>query len=315
MRVDWVRAGDVRATIRRRTVRAWDVPVGVTGESSACTFDHPGVGWRVPGTVLEMSPQVWQRPFGAVPLAGGGVEFSVWAPSASSIAVRIGDADVELEPRGGDVFSGELAARSGADYLYVLDGVDALPDTCSRWQPGGIRGPTRVVDTADFDISDGPGLALEELVLYELHVGTFTPEGTFEAAIARFDDLRGLGVTAIELMPVATFPGNRGWGYDGVYIDAPHAAYGGPAGLASLVDAAHRAGLGVILDVVYNHIGPGSDAIGRFGPYFTDAHETAWGAAIDYSQHAVREWAIGNALLWTTDYRIDGLRLDAVHAV
>jgi maltooligosyltrehalose trehalohydrolase len=190
-----------------------------------------------------------------------------------------------------------------------------LPDPCSRSQPGGVRGPSRIVDTASFAIAAGPQLALEELVLYELHVGTFTPEGTFDAVIPRLAGLRELGVTAIELMPVATFPGSRGWGYDGLYTSAPHPAYGGPAGLARLVDAAHRVGLGVILDVVYNHIGPGSEAIGRFGPYFTDAHHTFWGDAIDYSQRGVREWAIGNALLWTRDYQIDGLRLDAVHAV
>jgi maltooligosyltrehalose trehalohydrolase len=268
-----------------------------------------------PGTVREMSGQVWQRPFGAALLEGGGVEFSVWAPSASSVAVRTSGADHELAEAGNGVFAGEVSAHAGDDYLYVLDGSDPLPDPCSRCQPAGILGPSRVVDPSRFEIGDGPDTALDELVLYELHVGTFTQRGTFDAVIPKLAALRELGVTAIELMPVATFPGNRGWGYDGVYISAPHPVYGGPAGLARLVDAAHRSGLGVILDVVYNHIGPGSAAIGRFGPYFTDAHRTAWGAAIDYSQRGVREWAIGNALLWTRDYRIDGLRLDAVHAV
>jgi maltooligosyltrehalose trehalohydrolase len=262
-----------------------------------------------------MPADTWQqRPFGAVPLPGG-VEFSVWAPSAARVAVRVGGVDHELDSNDSGVFAGEVAARAGDDYLYVLDGRDALPDPCSRSQPGGVLGPSRVVDPASFEIADGPSLPLEELVLYELHVGTFTQAGTFDAAIPRLARLRALGVTAIELMPVATFPGERGWGYDGVYINAPHRAYGGPAGLARLVDAAHREGLGVILDVVYNHIGPGSQAIGRFGPYFTAAHETAWGTAIDYSQRGVREWAIGNARLWTRDYSIDGLRLDAVHAV
>ena len=156
---------------------------------------------------------------------------------------------------------------------------------------------------------------LEELVLYELHVGTFSDEGTFDGVIPHLRGLRELGITAIEVMPVATFPGNRNWGYDGLYNFAPHPAYGGPEGLARLVDAAHREGLGVILDVVYNHIGPGSEAIAAFGPYFTDRHDTFWGAAIDYSQRGVREWAIQNAELWTRDYRIDGLRLDAVHAI
>ena len=180
-----------------------------------------------------------------------------------------------------------------------------------------MRGPSRVVDTAALAIAAGPGLRLDELVVYELHVGTFSPDGTFDGAIPRLRALRELGVTAIELMPVATFPGSRGWGYDGLYASAPHPAYGGPAGLARLVDAAHREGLGVILDVVYNHVGPGNEALRAFGPYFTDRFgETPWGEAIDYARaRRARDWAIENAELWVRDYRIDGLRLDAVHAV
>jgi maltooligosyltrehalose trehalohydrolase len=262
-----------------------------------------------------MSTQVWQRPFGAVPLEEGAVEFRVWAPAASRAAVRLHGADHQLAPVGDGVFAGEVFADPGDDYWFVLDGGDPLPDPCSRWQPEGVRGPSRVVDTAAFSIAPGPELSLEELVLYELHVGTFTRQGTFDAAIAELPRLRELGITTIELMPVATFPGDRGWGYDGVYAYAPHPAYGGPAGLARLVDAAHRAGLGVFLDVVYNHLGPGSEAIAAFGPYFTDRHKTFWGSAIDYSQRGVREWAIQNALMWTTEYGIDGLRLDAVHAI
>ena len=197
----------------------------------------------------------------------------------------------------------------------MLDGGEPLPDPCSRFQPEGVRGPSRIVDTAGFSIRRRPVLPLEELVLYELHVGTFTEAGTFDAAVEHLAGLRELGITAVELMPVATFPGNRGWGYDGVYISAPHPAYGGPAGLARFVDAAHECGLGVVLDVVYNHIGPGSEAIAAFGPYVTEKHRTAWGGALDFTQPGVREWAIGNAQLWTEDYGIDGLRLDAVHAV
>jgi maltooligosyltrehalose trehalohydrolase len=262
-----------------------------------------------------MSTQVWQRPFGAVPLSEGGVEFRVWAPSASLVTVRVRGGEHELAPAGEGVHAAEVAAEPGDDYLFVLDGERMLPDPCSRHQPEGIRGPSRIVDTSLFEIAPGPELRLEELVLYELHVGTFTTEGTFDAAIPHLRRLRELGVTAVELMPVSAFPGERGWGYDGVYLYAPHHAYGGPAGLARFVDAAHRADLGVVLDVVYNHIGPGGDAIGAFGPYFTDAHHTFWGDAIDYSQRGVREWAIGNAEYWTRDYCIDGLRLDAVHAI
>jgi maltooligosyltrehalose trehalohydrolase len=262
-----------------------------------------------------MSTQVWQRPFGAVPLSEQAARFRVWAPSSERVSVRVAGDDHELTSEGEGIFTADLEAAAGDDYLYVLDGNVALPDPCSRSQPGGVRGPSRVVDPARFEIAPGPALPLGELVLYELHVGTFTSEGTFEAAIPYLDGLREFGITAIELMPVATFPGERGWGYDGVYAYAPHRAYGGPEGLARLVDAAHRAGLGVILDVVYNHIGPGSEAIGAFGPYFTDRHHTFWGDAIDYGQPGVREWAIGNAIMWTRDYRIDGLRLDAVHAI
>jgi maltooligosyltrehalose trehalohydrolase len=180
-----------------------------------------------------------------------------------------------------------------------------------------VRGPSQVVNTGAFEWTDGDwqGAALDDLVIYELHVGTFSEEGTFDGVIPRLRGLRELGVTAIELMPVATFPGERGWGYDGLYVYAPHRAYGGPEGLARLVDAAHTAGLAVLLDVVYNHVGPGNEALRAFGPYFTSRHHTFWGDAIDYEQRGVREWALQNAELWTRDYHIDGLRLDAVHAI
>jgi len=211
---------------------------------------------------------------------------------------------------------GEVEAGAGDDYRFVLDGSDAWPDPCSRSQPEGVRGPSRIVDASAFEIAAGPRLELDELVVYELHVGTFSASGTFEGVISRLAGLGELGVTAIELMPVATFPGVRGWGYDGLYTSAPHPAYGGPDGLATLVDAAHREGLGVLLDVVYNHVGPGNEALRAFGPYFTDRFgETPWGEALDYGERAVREWAIQNAEHWIRDYRIDGLRLDAVHAV
>jgi maltooligosyltrehalose trehalohydrolase len=248
---------------------------------------------------------------GAVPRGDGTANVCVWAPSCQLVAVRA-DAEVELE-RDGEYWLGRFA---GDDYVLIADGED-WPDPCSRWQPEGVRGPSRVLDTGAFEWSDAgwPGLSLDGLVLYELHVGTFSEEGTFEGVVPRLRGLRGLGVTAIELMPVATFPGERGWGYDGLYAYAVHPAYGGPAGLARLVDAAHAAGLGVILDVVYNHVGPGSEALRAFGPYCTDRHETFWGDAPDYAQRGVREWAIQNAEQWVRDFHIDGLRLDAVHAI
>lgn len=254
--------------------------------------------------------------FGAVPVEPGTVELRAWAPNAGTVAVRLAGGDHPLTEAADGVWEGHVPASPGDDYRFVLDGAEAWPDPCSRWQPQGVGGPSRVLDTTAFEIAPGTGLALEELVLYELHVGTFSREGTFDGVIPRLAGLRDLGVTAIELMPVATFPGNRGWGYDGLYTFAPHAAYGGPEGLARLVDAAHREGLGVVMDVVYNHLGPGNEALRAFGPYFTGRFgKTPWGDALDYSQRGVREWAIQNAELWVRDYGIDGLRIDAVHAV
>jgi maltooligosyltrehalose trehalohydrolase len=252
---------------------------------------------------------------GAILVGPGRVEFRVWAPRAESVAVRIGGVEHALERADDGIWSRDLSARAGDDYTFVLDGADAWPDPCSRWQPEGLRGPSRVLDTMSFEIEPGVQLALEDLVLYELHVGTFSSDGSFDAVVPRLRELRELGVTAIELMPVATFPGNRNWGYDGVYTFAPHHVYGGPKGFARLVNAAHREGLAVILDVVYNHIGPGSEALAAFAPYFDERIDTFWGAALDYAERGVREWAIQNAELWTRDYRIDGLRVDAVHAV
>ena len=249
---------------------------------------------------------------GAVPVGDDLVEFRVWAPQAKRVETDAGP----LEPEGDGVFAALLPAAAGDDYGFSLDGEPLRADPCSRWQPGGLRGPSRVLDTDAYPWRSEPvAVALEDLVVYELHVGAFTPEGTFDAAAARLPELAEFGVTAVELMPVATFPGERGWGYDGVLTFAPHRAYGGPLGLARFVDTAHAAGLAVILDVVYNHVGPGSELLAAYGPYFTDRHRTFWGDAIDYRQRAVREWAIQNAELWVRDYRIDGLRLDAVHAI
>ena len=254
---------------------------------------------------------------GACPEGDGRVSFAVWALGRTSVDVRIRGARHGLEPSEEGVWAGSIPAAPGDDYTYVLDGEADRPDPCSRFQPEGIRGPSRVVDPATFAWTDGAwdGLDLEELVVYELHVGAFTAEGTFDAVIPRLAGLRELGVTAVELMPVATFPGNRGWGYDGVYAYAPHPAYGGPEGLSRLVDAAHAHDLGVILDVVYNHVGPGAEAIAAFGPYFTSRRQTPWGDALDFAESGVREWALQNACAWVRDYHVDGLRLDAVFAV
>ena len=261
-------------------------------------------------------PPATLSPLGARPLAAGLVELRVWAPLVRTLGVRIDGREETMVEEEDGLWRAEIAAGAGSDYRLVADGGDAWPDPCSRWQPEGVRGPSRILDPAAFAIAPGPDLRLEDLVVYELHVGTFSGEGTFDGVASRLAELRDVGITAIELMPIATFPGNRGWGYDGLYTWAPHPAYGGPAGLARLVDRAHREGLGVLLDVVYNHVGPGNEALRAFGPYFTDRFgETPWGDAIDYGEPGVREWALQNAELWVRDYRIDGLRLDAVHAV
>jgi maltooligosyltrehalose trehalohydrolase len=272
---------------------------------------------RVPVTA-EHYP--WERPLGATPRRDGSVELRAWAPRAPRVAVRIGGREHALEHEGFGVHAARVEAGAGADYTFVLDGRE-LPDPSSRWQPAGLRGPSRIVDPRAFEWSDAGwhGVALRDLVAYELHVGTFTPEGTFEAAIRHLPALADLGVTAIELMPVAEFPGTRGWGYDGVYLSAAQSSYGGPHGLQRLVDAAHRAGLGVILDVVYNHVGAsGVKALAAYGPYFTDRYSTFWGPAINYDDEQcdpVREWVLQSAEGWIRDFHVDGLRLDAIHAI
>jgi maltooligosyltrehalose trehalohydrolase len=234
--------------------------------------------------------------------------------------VRVGGADHDLADEGFGMHAARVPAAAGDDYWLVVDG-RRLPDPCSRWQPRGIRGPSRVLDAADHAWSDGRfrAAALRGAVLYELHVGAFTPEGTFDAAIEHLPALAELGITHVELMPVAEFPGRHGWGYDGVYVSAAHSAYGGPHGLMRFVDAAHAAGLGVILDVVYNHVGAsGTKALEAFGPYFTRRYETPWGPAINYDgedSDPVREWMLQSAEGWVRDFRLDGLRIDAIHAI
>jgi maltooligosyltrehalose trehalohydrolase len=212
------------------------------------------------------------------------------------------------------------SAGAGTDYRFALDGGEPLPDPRSAWQPHGVFGPSRVVDHGAFRWADQAWQAppLSSAVIYELHVGTFTPEGTFDSAISRLDHLVDLGISHVELMPVNEFPGVRGWGYDGVDLYAPHHAYGGPDGLKRLVDACHARGLAILLDVVYNHLGPSGNYLGRFGPYFTERYTTPWGQAINLDgpeSDEVRRFICNNALMWLRDYHCDGLRLDAVHAI
>jgi maltooligosyltrehalose trehalohydrolase len=213
-----------------------------------------------------------------------------------------------------------VSAEPGTRYGYSVDGGDARPDPRSPSQPDGVLGLSEVVDHADHAWPDSAwrGLPLAGSVIYELHVGTFSPQGTFDGVIERLPHLVDLGVDAIELMPVAEFAGERGWGYDGVDLFAPHHAYGGPAGLKRLVGACHSAGIGVVLDVVYNHLGPVGNFLAEFGPYFSDRHMTGWGAGLNFDGRGsddVRRFVVDNALMWIRDYHFDGLRLDAVHAI
>ncbi|MEJ7824535.1 MAG: malto-oligosyltrehalose trehalohydrolase [Solirubrobacteraceae bacterium] len=263
----------------------------------------------------------WERLLGATPTGDGLVEFRVWALRAGEVRVRIADAEHALSDAGGGVHETVLAARADEDYAFLLDGEPELPDPASRHQPAGLRGPSRIVDPRAFAWSDEDfrPRPLAEQVIYELHVGTFTPAGTFDAAIEHLPELAELGITAIEVMPIAEFPGDHGWGYDGVYLSAAQSTYGGPHAFARLVDAAHASGLSVILDVVYNHVGAsGNQALAAFGPYFTDKYSTFWGNAINYDdEHCdpVREWVLQSAEGWMRDFHVDGLRLDAIHAI
>lgn len=243
----------------------------------------------------------------------------VWAPLVQRIELAIGEQRLPMAAEASGWWSGDLPPGI-LDYAYVVDGEGPFPDPRSPWQPGGVHGPSRMVDHGAFAwrCNDWPRTPLSQAVIYELHIGTFTPQGSFDAAIDRLDYLVALGITHVELMPVAAFSGKHGWGYDGVSLFAPHAAYGGPDGLKRLVDACHARGLRVLLDVVYNHLGPSGNYLERFGPYFTDRYHTPWGKAINYDQpyaDEVRRLVVDNAQMWLRDYRLDGLRLDAVHAI
>jgi len=266
----------------------------------------------------------WRMSFGANPMPEGGTLFRVWAPLAESVSVKVVapfEQTFDMERGAGDVFEARAeGVGAGADYFYLVGGGRELPDPVSRHQPRGVHGPSRVVDPEAFEWSDAGwrGPALKDYVIYELHVGTFTPEGTFEAAAGRLGHLKSLGVTAVELMPVAEFPGGRNWGYDGAYVYAPQSTYGGPEGLKLLVDACHREGLAFVLDVVYNHLGPEGNYLGEFAPIYSDVYRSPWGSALNFDgadSGGVRRFFIENALYWLHEYHVDALRLDAVHAI
>ena len=247
--------------------------------------------------------------------------FAVWAPAAERVELEASGGRRPMVPAAEQGWwRAELpAAGDGVDYAFRLDGGEPLPDPRSPRQPFGSQGVSRTYDHSSFRWTDRGwrGGPLHGSVIYELHIGTFTPEGTFDAAAGRLDHLRGLGVDTVELMPVAAFPGRHGWGYDGINLWAVHEPYGGPDGLKRFVDACHARRLAVFLDVVYNHVGVGN-RLAAFGPYFTDAHVTPWGPAVNLDQPGsdeVRDFLIGNALMWLRDYHLDGLRLDAVHAL
>ncbi|WP_028046442.1 malto-oligosyltrehalose trehalohydrolase [Cellulomonas sp. URHE0023] len=240
-----------------------------------------------------------------------------WAPSAQRVDLVLGSARIPMTSGTGGWWGTDLDLEDGTDYAFAVDAGDPRPDPRSRWQPQGVHGPSRAFDTAEFNWTDAgwPGVDVRGRVTYELHIGTFTSEGTLDAAVEHLDDLVSLGVDLVEVMPVAPFNGVRGWGYDGVAAYAVHDPYGGPAALQRFVDAAHFRGLGVCLDVVYNHLGPSGNYLAEFGPYFTDEHETPWGAAVNLAEPEVRRWVIDSALQWFRDFRMDALRLDAVHAL
>ena len=242
----------------------------------------------------------------------------VWAPSATTVELDIAGTRTALTSRPDGWWEHAPGLPAGTDYGFVVDGGGPFPDPRSAHQPDGVHGPSRAFDPDAYPWTDQAwdGVEVRGAVLYELHIGTFTPQGTLDSAIDRLDHLADLGVDVVQLMPVAAFPGSRGWGYDGVAIYAVHDAYGGPAALQRFVDAAHARGLGVALDVVYNHLGPTGNYLGVYAPYFTEAHHTPWGSAVNLDQDGaehVRAFVLESALRWFRDFHVDALRLDAVH--
>ncbi len=273
--------------------------------------------------------ELWQLQLGAWPIGPSKVHFRVWAPYAKQVEVDLSGPSqrpsghpVQLKPCELGYFEATVwGIEPGARYHYVLDGQKSRPDPASRFQPDGVHGSSAVIDSRTFQWSDDrwSGTPIERFIIYELHVGTFTREGTFQAIIPLLDYLQNdLGITAIELMPVAQFPGTRNWGYDGASPFAVQSSYGGPDGLRAFVNACHERGIAVILDAVYNHLGPEGNYLGDFGPYFTDRYRTPWGCAINYDgpdSDEVRAYVINNALYWVTEFHIDALRLDAIHGI
>jgi len=292
----------------------------IAGHKKAGTLSLESPGFPHTNTCTD----AWRLNLGATVLPNGRVEFRLWAPHAESVAVKLLDNSALISMRSQEHgYYTAVADETSPEalYYYVIDGKKERPDPASRAQPQGVHGPSMVVDPSAFAWTDGAwaGRALDDYIIYELHVGTFTKTGTFDAVIPYLRYLKDeVGVTAIEIMPVGEFPGRRNWGYDGTYLFAPQSSYGGPAGLKRLINACHEVGLAVVLDVVYNHLGPEGNYLSDFGPYFTDRYKTPWGAALNYDgphSDAVRDYIVGNAVYWVTEYHIDGLRLDAIHGI
>jgi maltooligosyltrehalose trehalohydrolase len=261
---------------------------------------------------------------GATCLPNGAWNFMVWAPNSARVDLLLSGAGSSIVPMNRDELGYRVAALGSipldTQYVYRLASGRERPDPASRFQPHGVHGPSQVVDFHQFEWTDDSwkGRPLEKSVFYELHVGTYTREGTFESIIKHLAELADLGITTIELMPIAQFPGSRNWGYDGVYPFAPQNTYGGPNGLQKLVDAAHQHGIAVALDVVYNHLGPEGNYLGEYGPYFTNRYQTPWGQALNYDgsdSGPVRRFFVENALYWLDKYHLDALRLDAIHGI
>lgn len=259
---------------------------------------------------------------GALYLDGGEWRFSVWAPLQGSISLKVTSPESILIPMDRDkrgYWCTETPLSSDSRYFFTLDGGANRPDPASNYQPDGVHGPSQVIERSyPWRDLGWRGIPLEEMIIYELHVGTITPEGTFQAIIPKLTDLLDLGVNALEVMPVSQFPGGRNWGYDGVYPFAVQNSYGGPEGFKKLIDACHGLDMSVILDVVYNHLGPEGNYLPEFGPYFTDKFKTAWGSAMNFDgpfSDEVRNFFIENALYWLEDFHVDALRLDAIHAI